>query len=53
MKNCTTCANAIFDNVFGEYKCRISKKSIRAPLNVKCKDYKEGKPKESEKKYVE
>lgn len=47
MKNCTTCGNAIFDTVFGDYKCSISKAYVRTPLNVRCEDYKEGKPVDS------
>lgn len=47
MKNCTTCGNAIFDTVFGEYKCGISKTYVRTPLNVRCENYKEGKPMDS------
>lgn len=47
MKNCTTCGNAIFDTVFGEYKCSISKTYVRTPLNVRCENYKEGKPMDS------
>ena len=49
MKNCKTCGNAIFDEVFGDYKCSISKTTIRLPLSTKCKDYKEGKPVDSKK----
>ena len=52
MKNCKTCGNAIFDAVFGDYKCGISKATVRTPLNVKCKDYKEGKPKDSKNERV-
>lgn len=47
MKNCTTCAKAIFDKIFGEYKCSVSKTYVRTPLNVRCENYKEGKPKDS------
>ena len=28
MNNCTNCANAIFDEVWGEYKCAISQHRI-------------------------
>ena len=27
-KNCTNCANAIFDEVWGEYKCTVLKHRI-------------------------
>ncbi len=47
MKNCTTCGNAIFDTIFGEYKCSISKTTVRTPLNIDCGNYKEGKPVDS------
>ena len=39
--NCYHCKNAIFDEVFGEYKCRIRKRYIYdVDANTGCKDYK-------------
>lgn len=38
---CPTCENAIFDEIFGEYKCKILKRRIRNPEdNTGCKNYK-------------
>lgn len=50
MKNCQTCRRAVFDPVFGEYKCSV-KKIIIYNLAEKegCPDYKEGTPMESKK----
>lgn len=39
--NCYTCKNAIFDEQWGEYKCRLRKKYIyNVESNTGCKDYK-------------
>ena len=39
--NCYNCQNAVFDEVFGEYKCRVRKMYIYdVPSKTGCKDYK-------------
>lgn len=48
MANCTTCGRAIFDEIFGEYKCEVWKHIIYDPeIKEGCPHYKEGKPKTS------
>lgn len=44
---CTACENAIFDPVWGEYKCSKKQRNVKPELDADCPDYKEGKPKES------
>lgn len=44
MIKCETCSNAIFDSLFGEYKCAL--KQIKIYKDFDCKDYKNGEPKE-------
>lgn len=40
-RHCYQCANAIFDEVWGEYKCKVLKRRIRNPEeHTGCKDYK-------------
>lgn len=40
-RHCYQCANAIFDEVWGEYKCKVLKHRIRNPEeHTGCKDYK-------------
>lgn len=49
MKNCETCANAIFDEVWGEYKCIVLGHVIDdLDEIVDCSAHKKGKPKISE-----
>lgn len=52
MKNCKTCANAIFDETFGEYKCKELRITIY-PLTEECPCgyYKKGKPQVSKRTY--
>ena len=41
MNNCETCNNAIFDHVWGEYKCKVTQHRIYEPMeNIDCSDYK-------------
>ena len=48
MNSCRNCENAVFDQVFGEYKCSVSKTRIYYPdLHFNCPDWKKGEPKES------
>lgn len=49
-KNCTTCANAIFDKLWGEYKCKLYQHRIyNSDVIMSCVDYKKGTPAESKK----
>ena len=49
-KNCKTCANAIFDKLWGEYKCKIFQHRIYSPDSISdCIEYKKGTPAESKK----
>lgn len=43
-RNCKTCANAIFDSLWGEYKCAIGKGFVQPEQNAECETYKKGKP---------
>lgn len=48
MAKCGTCANAIFDALWGEYKCSVRERVIFAHEVYKdCEYYKPGEPKES------
>lgn len=52
MANCVTCGKCIFDAHWGEYKCEVSKTSIRQGkiyTETDCPHYKKGTPKESKK----
>lgn len=53
MKNCRNCADAIFDPVWGEYKCGEGKYQTRVSPdeNINCRYHKPGKPTESKQKY--
>lgn len=51
MNLCKTCSNAIFDPVWGEYKCSI--KHVYTSESVDCPDYKKGNPKETEEPYFD
>lgn len=45
MNNCKTCANAIYDKRYGEYKCKKKKVTIYDVITVvNCKDYVKGTP---------
>lgn len=46
MYKCKECVHAIFDPLFGEYKCEVLKTTAPGPFGVVgCKDYKKGEPK--------
>lgn len=48
MSKCSTCENAIFDMLWGEYKCTVRQHMIFHPeLYKDCEHYKNGTPKES------
>lgn len=50
MKNCKTCANAIFESRWGELKCKVLQHKIYNPDSItECANYKKGKPVESAK----
>jgi hypothetical protein len=45
MKDCTNCANALFDEVWGEYKCKeVCHVIYDTDGQVDCIYYKKGKP---------
>jgi len=46
--SCKTCGNAIFDALWGDWKCSVHKRLCRkTELDEGCDKYKNGKPKES------
>lgn len=48
MNSCKNCANAIFDEVWGEYKCKVYERYIRnCKKHVDCENHE---PKKEEKK---
>lgn len=48
MSKCSTCENAIFDALWGAYKCSVRQHSILFPdLYEDCEHHKNGTPKES------
>lgn len=47
MANCNTCGNAIFDELWGDFKCSVYKHTVYSYRHEDCKDYKEGTPKPS------
>lgn len=48
MADCLTCENAIFDELWGEFKCKVREHRVYQPLGTKtCDHYKKGKPTES------
>lgn len=49
MENCKTCKNAIFDEIWGDFKCKHSHLVVYNPEDVNgCVHYEKGKPKISE-----
>lgn len=53
--SCKTCSNCIFDETWGEYKCKAQEKRIQNPHlgGIRCKDYKKGQMQMSKKKEEE
>ena len=48
MNSCSTCEYAIFDELWGEYKCKIRQQRVYKPgKNIPCEWYKKGTPTES------
>ena len=46
--NCKACGKAIFDALWGDWKCSVHKRWCRkSELEEGCNDYKKGEPKES------
>ena len=44
---CKTCANSVFDDIWGEYKCKITQHTIYDPDKVvDCEFYKQSTKKE-------
>lgn len=51
MKNCKTCANAIFESRWGELKCKVLQHKIYNPASItECANYEKGKHTKSAKK---
>ena len=49
MENCKTCEHSVFDELWGEYKCKQREVRVHILLDSsECKDYKK-KPKEEKK----
>lgn len=43
MQDCTECTHAIFDEVWGEYKCDVHKRYVKDfDKNTKCVHYEKG-----------
>lgn len=48
MENCTTCEHAIFDALWGEYRCAVRGTRLYIMLDSsECSDYNKGTPGES------
>lgn len=47
MASCAECKNALFDKIWGEYKCTITQHTIYQSNNVDCGTYKKGEPEEA------
>lgn len=50
MSNCVNCGNAIFDEIWGDYKCSIYKRHVYDHEIVGCKHYNKGEPKRTKDK---
>jgi hypothetical protein len=47
-KNCTTCGKAVFDKIWGDYKCTAFHVRVQNPLNTgDCGKYVKGTPGEA------
>lgn len=46
MKNCSNCANAVFDPLWGDYKCKVYEVIVAAEQKLDCPDHKPGTPTE-------
>lgn len=44
MKYCKNCTNALFNKLFGEYKCDITHVSVNSHFTKDCPDYEKGNP---------
>ena len=45
--SCPRCSHAIFNALWGTYKCSIKKRNIHSEIDEPCSDYKFGTPKMS------
>lgn len=49
MENCTTCKHAVFDALWGEYRCAVRGTRLYIMLDSsECTEYKKGAPAESQ-----
>lgn len=44
MNPCKTCEHAVFDPLWGEYKCTVKEHYIYGDIEHECPDHKEGTP---------
>lgn len=44
MNPCKTCEHAVFDPLWGEYKCTVKEHYIYGDVDHECPDHKEGTP---------
>jgi hypothetical protein len=53
--SCKTCKNCIFNETWGEHKCKVQEKRILNPRlgGIRCKDYKPGQMQTAQKKEEE
>ena len=52
MKNCTNCTKAIFDPLWGEYKCGVTQLTMYNPGSTsQCNAYVEGTPSKTKEDY--
>lgn len=53
MSNCKNCENAVFDPLWGEYKCKVRKTTVYILLEPsECPSYKAGTPAISKEEYA-
>lgn len=53
MQLCKTCTKAIFNPIWGEYKCSVTKKKVETKTYGRCKDYAKGETQISKKEREE
>jgi hypothetical protein len=46
MNNCKNCANAVFDTLWGDYKCKEYQVIVHPDQKIDCELYKKGNPAE-------
>lgn len=47
MDKCASCEYAVFDEIFGEYKCKVRQMRVYKPSTNMCEWYKKGTPTKS------